>query len=516
MGSEDGCAYGPGTDCGMTPIALTTAGRRFVGAADRVTNSRSVRRTRRILFVSMLLLGATARLGYGVARYHSSFSRSGDEFIRLWDYDGLEHVLIAKALVENRVYRVAVVPGVTGKHVRAGAHDALFKAPLYETFLAAAFTLSGFSFALFFPLQALLGGLLSGLAALIALDSFEGLKGAYFAGCAAAVHPILVNSAAQPYNENLFFALMFGSVFAFVQWIRHQRGHWALACGAVGGLAILCRETALPLLVAMVLFALFAPARRTVRLQGICLILTPAVLVIAPWSVRNYVREGVLVPVAAVTGTGLGIGNNECVAQGSLSTVYWAEDACRALDVKRALRREQVPAAQRGSWVVEDRIYGALGAAFVVGAPTAYVKLCLRRLWTVVLPFHPRLVLGRLQRVGSCAYWMMIFPAGVIGVSASLRRPKVLPMLLVLLIVVSILPLILIYFSPDMRYRVGTDLLLACFAGCVYERFLIKLRAARDCGVRSAANAIGDRPHTGGHGMSRVTECGRGTRSVCQ
>jgi hypothetical protein len=50
-------------------------------------------------------------------------------------------------------------------------------------------------------------------------------------------------------------------------------------------------------------------------------------------------------------------------------------------------------------------------------------------------------------------------------------------MLLFLLIVVSIAPLILIYFSPDLRYRVGTDLLLACFAGRAYVTFFSKLPA---------------------------------------
>ena len=162
----------------------------------------------------MVLLGATARLGYGVARYYPSFSLRGPDFIALWNHDGLEHVLIAKALVEERAYRVAVVPGLERKAVRAGGHDALFKAPLYEMFLAAVFALSGFSFTLFFPLQAPLGGFLSGSAALIALDSFEDLRVGYLAGIAAALHPVLVNAASQPYNENLFFALLLGSVFA--------------------------------------------------------------------------------------------------------------------------------------------------------------------------------------------------------------------------------------------------------------------------------------------------------------
>ena len=62
----------------------------------------------------------------------------------------------------------------------------------------------------------------------------------------------------------------------------------------------------------------------------------------------------------------------------------------------------------------------------------------------------------------------------MIGVVASLRRPRPLPMLLLLLISASILPLILIYFLPDLRYRVGTDLFLACFAGGAYVALFSK------------------------------------------
>ena len=242
------------------------------------------------------------------------------------------------------------------------------------------------------------------------MDSFEDLRVGYLAGIAAALHPVLVNSASQPYNENLFFALLLGSVFAFVQYLGQQRARWALACGTLGGLAILCRETALPHFLAMMLFAVFARALPGVRRwQGICLILSTAAVVVAPWSVRNYLHEGVLLPVAAIAGTGLGIGNNECVGQESVLTAYWAEGPCPALDAKRAQRRGHVPEVRRGSWLVEDRIYGALGAEFIAQAPTSYMKLCLRRLWTVALPFHPRQATGRLQRLGSSAYWGLIF-----------------------------------------------------------------------------------------------------------
>ena len=170
-------------------------------------------RSRRVLFVGLLLVGSLLRLGYGIARHHDSFGLTGRDFIARWDYDALEHVLIARSLIENGAYRV---DGFEGREtIRSGPHDALFKAPLYQYLLAGIFAISGFNFAVFFPLQSLVGGAASGLAGLVALDQSGRRDVAVFTGLAAAGHPILVNAASQPYNENVFLALMLASIWTF-------------------------------------------------------------------------------------------------------------------------------------------------------------------------------------------------------------------------------------------------------------------------------------------------------------
>jgi 4-amino-4-deoxy-L-arabinose transferase-like glycosyltransferase len=424
------------------------------------------------IFLVLFLTGATLRLGYGAARYDASLSTTGADFIRMWDFDGIEHVLIAKSLIDQQTYRVASIPGLEGKNIRAIGQDALFKAPLYEAFLAAVFAVSGFNFALFFPLQALLGGVLSGLAALVALAAFDSRRVAYMAGLAAAAHPVLVNSASQPYNENLFFALLFGSIWAFSGWLASGRWPWALASGILGGLAILCRETAIPLVAIMGVFPLFLRVR-TRRFATSCLVLAAAALVVLPWTARNYAREGTLILVASNTGTALGIGNNACVGADPISSPYWAEGPCRSLDASRAALLGGTDALARAAVVTQDRVYGTLGARFIREQPLTYLKLSLRRAWTVLLPFHPKAQQGRLQRAMIAGYWLLVIPAGLAGAAAHLRRSGTLPALLVLLIAATLLPLVLVYFSPDMRYRIGADLLLGVFAGWLYARLAV-------------------------------------------
>ena len=301
--------------------------------------------------------------------------------------------------------------------------DAAYKAPLYQFFLAAVFAISGFNFFLFFPLQAVLGGIVSGLVALIALETFRKWTVAAFAGMAAAGHPVLVNSASQPYNENFFFALLFGSIWAFVRWLSDPRLRWAVLCGALGGLAILSRETAAPLLAVMATYGLFVhPRGYRQALAAACIIAAVAGLSVVPWLVRNYQQVGI-VSVSSGSDHVLGIGNNGCLAGEPTFGWYWADGPCPLTDVERVRLVSQLPPDQRSA-AFTGRIDGALGLKFITEHPIAYVKLSLKRAWTLFLPFHPKSPIGRAQRAALSLYWAMVIPAGLVGAVLALRRPR--------------------------------------------------------------------------------------------
>ena len=258
----------------------------------------------RHLFVLLVILGFVLRAGYGVARYRSNLVHlSGESFISSWDFDALEHVLIAKALLSGEGYIVDGSTLLQGKHVRYLGEDAVFKAPLYQFFLAGCFAISGFSFLLFFPLQALLGGFTSGFVGLITFETFQDTQAAAVAGLLAAAHPVLVNTASQPYNENLFFFLFAVAIWAFLVGVRTQRLRWTLLCGATVGLCTLTRETGLPLLVGMIAVEIWNAPRSSRSLIKCGALALAAVAIIAPWTLRNYLRFSSFVPVASILGS---------------------------------------------------------------------------------------------------------------------------------------------------------------------------------------------------------------------
>jgi hypothetical protein len=193
--------------------------------------------------------------------------------------------------------------------------------------------------------------------------------------------------------------------------------------------------------------------------------------VIAPWTVRNYVRFHALIPVAAIMGEDLSEGNNECIAQESLFTSFWAEGPCiplnrRVADLKASASLPNLPAC-----VQFDRLSRRAAIGFIRQHPFAYLKLAVRRLWTSVLPYVPRGNQRLHERMALTLYWLAIFPAGAIGTLLWLRRMEPRTALLALIIALNFASIMAVLYWSDLRFRVGIDLLLSCFAAWSYSEF---------------------------------------------
>ena len=430
---------------------------------------------RRRMFVWLLLLGFVFRIGYGVARYRSTLHTTGAPFINLWNHDAYYHVLIAKALLSGKGY---VVDDTSGSLVRYAGQPALFKAPLYEFFLAGIFAVSGFSFKLFFPLQALLGGLTAAFTGLISLEVFQRPRAAWLAGIAAAAQPILVNSASQPYNENLFFFLFVISLWSFLLWFRSEAFKYAALSGVAIGLTMLTRENGSLLLVSMGVVVLVAKPINLKTWGGYALIAALALAIVASWTIRNYARFHTFVPVAAIVGVDFTEGNNQCIASESLVVPFWGEGPCPSLDEQR---RTQMAARTFDPRVPDcvrlDLVSRQVGSQFVKNDPTAYVRLSVRRLWTSLLPYNPRGNQRRMERIVLSLYWLAVFPAGIVGMFLGRRLLEPGRLLLALVMVLNLLSIAAVLYWSDLRFMVTIYLPLACFAGWAYDEFLLRRTA---------------------------------------
>ncbi len=441
-----------------------------------IQRTRHLLRGPRGLFIVLFLLGLALRVGYGIARYGGDLLHSRDAaFIGRWDYDAAEHVAIAEALLAGQGHLVADLPELQGKHLRAVGHDAIFKAPLYQFMLAGLFGFFGFSFIPLLGAQAILGGLLSGLWGVLTLTVFRQRATAWLAGLATAFHPVLVNSAPQPYNENLYFFFFAATLWMFFRWLQGARKGATWAFGLLAGLWILTRESAFSIVVVLLLVAAWWCSTHSRPLGHVAVMALATILVISPWTLRNYWLHGLFVPVASIVGEALLEGNNPCVARESLFTPFWGEGRCDVTDEKRAQAFAGLKLSEPISMVWQDRIAGRIAVEFIIENPLSYVKLSVRRLWTVLLPFNPRGEQRLVQRFAFTIYWLVVVPAGLVGIAMSVRWPPLEPRLLALVAATSLATLAAVLVWSDLRYRVGLDIILGSFAGWAYSRLAARL-----------------------------------------
>lgn len=157
--------------------------------------------------------------------------------------------------------------------------------------------------------QALLGALLAGLVGLLGARIWGRRVGLIALALAAVDLPLILVSGTL-ISETLFVVLVLGSLCAALEHRRRASGsgrRWLALAGALAGLAALTRTNGLVLLLPVVLLA-WPPggeaggARRRPRLASAAVVLACALLVVAPWTVRNAVLLGHFVPVSTETG----------------------------------------------------------------------------------------------------------------------------------------------------------------------------------------------------------------------
>ena len=424
---------------------------------------------RRICIVVFCLTVALT-LGQGLVRYRHVLGKTGPEFVELNEYDALVHVTLAQRIMAGLgdTLPTTSIDGPIGS-----SQPAFQKAPGYPFLLAVLFRITGVGFA-FFPLQCLIGGLLSVLVVLVATEAFGDPSVALIAGIAAAVHPVLVNAASQLYNENIYFCLFFLCVWLYLRWYRNPTAYLALLCGICAGATALIREAVLAPFAALVLLAFVWNWRKhgMASLKPALIMAAGLTLVVAPWTIRNYVVSGgEFVPISTQAWALLGSGNNDCVAAEGWGTPFYGDDPCPSLNQQKAA----LLASQHeiSTTVTRARANAILGKRWIASHPGAYVKLCIRRAWTVFDPVHPRQHLTGVKKLVMVSYFVVFVYTGVIGaVWVALRAKKSFQITtLYALILAMYVPMVALFVSHDHRFAIGIHLLLACFAGAWLAHF---------------------------------------------
>ena len=210
--------------------------------------------------------------------------------------DALGYDIIASSLVNGHGYGNALVPPAVG-------HSA-FRPPGYPFSLALVYAIVGpHDWTSGRVTNAALGTVVVALIGLLAAMLFD-RRVAAVALVIAAVHPTLMLFGSGLQLEPLLMTFELGALAAVLQHRRSQRRwSWLVVAGVLLGLAILTREVAVLLVPPMALL-LWPKPRRWNREAAVSVatVFAVAIVVVAPWTIRNAVSLHAFVPVTTDSG----------------------------------------------------------------------------------------------------------------------------------------------------------------------------------------------------------------------
>jgi len=394
--------------------------------------------TQRLLVVAALV-GLALRLAFGLG-YWVDKTMTRDE---------REYLSLARSLASGRGF-------VYDEEVKTGPVDPFGRAPGYPAFLA--LVGGGGAVTTAVPTsvkvaQAFVGAIGVFLIGRIAYR-LAGDRAAIAAASMAAVYPPLVWVAAYAYSEAVFWALGLALALLFDRVLEADaRRGWrlALALGLLMGVAVLVRAATLvfvPLAFAWLLW------KRRPMLLAICGI--GLLLVLGPWTVRNYAHHGRFVLVASDGGVTFWTGNHPlATGEGDMAANPPLKIASQELRARYPeLNEEQM-----------EPVYYREAFAWIRSHPIDWIALELRKLFYLIVPVGPSYTLhSRLYYGVTVVSVGVLLPIAAIGVWRLGPRRGRTPGLW--LLALSAVAICLIFF-PQERFRIPVidPALIVCASG---------------------------------------------------
>jgi 4-amino-4-deoxy-L-arabinose transferase-like glycosyltransferase len=348
------------------------------------------------------------------------------------------------------------------------AGETAFRPPAYPYLLAAVYEASGNSYTVARLAGALLGTLVVLFVYLLGRRLFGEMTG-LVAAAVAAVFPSLVFWNAALLTEPLFLALELGAVLAALAARDRRSLAWAAGAGALAGTAALARSNGI------VLVPILAVAVWTVRprltapsLAAPAALLASAVLVLAPWTIRNAVELDSFVPVSTQAGFGLAGTYNEQAEEDSDNRGGWraplsvpqhadllAPFAFSEPELERELRDRALDyAADHPGYALEAAGLNAL-RAFGLGPVPERVERSER---------HERGIGSAAADVVTVTTWLLLLLALVGAVLLVRRRPRP-PVPRFVWAVPLLMLAVAVPLSGQLRHRAPAEPFLALLAG---------------------------------------------------
>jgi 4-amino-4-deoxy-L-arabinose transferase-like glycosyltransferase len=373
-------------------------------------------------------------------------------------HDEHEYLALAAGLAQGR--------GFTYTEPATGTTAQFGRAPGYPAFLA--LIGAGTTTATVVPVrvkiaQAILGAITICLIAAAALRA-AGPGAGIVAAWLAAIHPPLVWISSYVFSESLYAAVAIAAALALQAAVdlagtnpqtRRHAGR-ALLAGILSGAAILVR----PAMLFFLPLALIWLLRRRVGWAATAFVMG-ALLVVAPWTMRNYRTHGRFVLVASEGGVTFWTGNHPLSGgEGDLA----ANPELKRAEVEFRRSHPNLTSEELEPLYYEDAF------RHIRSDPVWWSGLLARKAFYTIVPTGPSYALHSLRyRAASVVSYLLLLPIAGAGAIELWRRPNRPDAMLLL---GASAGLVCMVFFPQERFRIPVidPVLIVCASAFVSSR----------------------------------------------
>jgi 4-amino-4-deoxy-L-arabinose transferase-like glycosyltransferase len=402
----------------------------------------------RRLVLAAAAAGLAARLAFGLVYWvHKPMT-----------HDEREYLALAHSLASGRGFSYE-------QDRESGTTQQFGRAPAYPLFLAAIGAGNGPSDSVPARVkiaQSIVGAVAVWLIGLLAWR-LAGPAAGVASASIAAFYPPLVWISAYALSESLYCTLALSAVLLLDRAIdRADAGRrataWAIAAGALSGIAILVRPA---MLFFLPVAGLWLVTRR--RLILAALLIATALVVVAPWTARNYRTYGRFVLVASEGGVTFWTGNHP-LAQGEGDLA--ANPGIKVAEIAFRARHPGLTAEEL------EPLYYREAVDYIAAHPAWWIGLLARKAFYTAVPIGPSYTLhSTLYAASSIVSYLLLALFAIAGVRAYRRRGgKKRPEALFLLAASA--AIVCVLFFPQERFRIPVidPTLIVCAGLLVADR----------------------------------------------
>ncbi|MBN1592498.1 MAG: glycosyltransferase family 39 protein [Candidatus Coatesbacteria bacterium] len=356
-----------------------------------------------------------------------------------------------------------------------GEPELPIRVPLYGYFIAALYAIFGDSNKAVVAAHILLSASLSLIVFYLGRKYLNDSWAAFLGAMLLALHLPSAVHCGVLYPDTLFAFLIGVSVVIILQLLEKMNIGWALAAGAILGIATMCKSAAQMVVILVVGLLMFTRVtfRRKLALSAVAV--AAFLAVIAPWIIRNYIRFDAFIPTGTLFGFNFLTGaDEELVPPEGIA--------------KPALSPEVFEKAEKMGWIERNRYFFEEGKRVFIKNLSDLPRRALLKTGIIFIDYP------RLSLLDNIAYNVVIGPrrARAIVWTGVLQNLLYVIMAIAALVfcrrtgggIVPLTLLFILYFWSGYvltrslsRYSIPLYPFICLFAGCTLSRMLRRFRS---------------------------------------